>query len=342
MKVNKIILFFLCVASMSIHGQFKKDLEYSGFFDSYYWRGPVSFTGGIGSALSVGDLCSDLSCTTLKPYYTVGAGYKVWPRVFFGGDLEIFNLEATDSDTVRNISFTSTNVQFTAYGTFSFREDIVQRHGHFLKKKKLFKPYAYLGVGVLRYDVTASIEEANFPKWTINIPVGLGAQFHITHRVSILAEAIYRIGFTDLLDGVSENGNPDRNDAFGSFSVKLRYTPFARRIKPKKVKIDPELRKQWNDRFKNAGDSTSTGGSGTNSNKLTNETPSSNDEINEEEEDANDRTETDEDKFKGNNGFISDDQWEEKFEEEESEESEELEEDAEESSDDDWGNDSDW
>lgn len=341
MRVNKIVLLFFCVVSISLHGQFKKNLEYSGFFDSYYWRGPISFTGGIGSALYAGDLCSDVSCNTLSPYVTLGAGYKLWPRVFFGGDLEIFSLGATDTDDVRNISFTSNNLQLTAYGTFSLREDVVKRHGDFLKRKKLFKPYIYLGVSALRYNVDASLQETDFPKITVNIPVGLGAQFHITHRVSILAEGIYRIGFTDFLDGVSENGNPDRNDVFGSFSIKLRYTPFARRIKPKKIKVDPELRKQWNDRFKNSGDSTSTGDSSPKSNNITNDDSSNDTELNNssEEENLNNLPDSNEGGLNENSNDGGTGSEEDGFNDGEDSGSNE---DTGDSSDDDWGNDSDW
>lgn len=257
MRVKVLLVALLGMGSLVSNAQMKKGIEYSGFFDSYYWRGPVSITGGLGVAGYSGDLCSDLSCITPSLVTNIGIGYKIWPRVFLGAELDVFGLNATDKDPARNISFTSRNIGLSAYTDFYLREDIVRRHQDLVNGFKLFRPYVHAGITALNYNVEATVSEEDFPRTTLLFPIGLGANFHLTHRVNVQIEGLYHVSFTDYLDGVSENGNPDRNDAFATLRAKVIYTPFARRMKPKKIKVNSEQRRQWNDRM-NGGGSDST------------------------------------------------------------------------------------
>ncbi|MDP5082208.1 MAG: hypothetical protein NWP87_06075, partial [Winogradskyella sp.] len=77
MRFRSVVLALLSTIAFVSNAQLKKGIEYSGFFDSYYWRGPVAFTGGLGLAVYSGDLCSDLSCSTPSPYFSLGVGYKL-------------------------------------------------------------------------------------------------------------------------------------------------------------------------------------------------------------------------------------------------------------------------
>ena len=246
MKLKSIIVLILAALPFVSSAQQKKGIEYSGFFDSYYWRGPLSITGGVGFAMYNGDLCSDFSCTKPAAYYTLGLGYKVWPRVFIGAEVDYFGLNGTDEQEVRGFEFTSKNVELAAYLNFYILEDIIKRHSDLNKKTILVKPYLYLGVSGMRYKVTDNIGEATFPKYTALLPVGVGVLFDITPRINVKVDAVYKIGFTDYLDGASETANPEKNDAFGMARIKLVYTPKARRVKPKKIKVDPAEREKWN------------------------------------------------------------------------------------------------
>ena len=49
-------LLVLCVFQIANGQGISKKRDYSGFFDSYYYRGPLSFTGGIGTSMCTGDL----------------------------------------------------------------------------------------------------------------------------------------------------------------------------------------------------------------------------------------------------------------------------------------------
>ena len=240
------------------NAQQKKGIEYSGFFDSYYWRGPLSVTGGIGLAMYNGDLCSDFTCTKPSPYFTLGVGYKLWPKVFIGGELDYFGLNGKDKHASRGFEFTSKNIEIAGYINFYLVEDIIRRHSDLNKKTKMVKPYVYLGISAMRFDVTDNVGEINSPKFTGLVPVGLGVLFDITPRINVKVDAVYKIGFSDYLDGVSERANPDANDAYGMARIKLVYTPKARRRKPKKIKVDPAEREKWNQIMNGGGDTTNT------------------------------------------------------------------------------------
>lgn len=250
MKVRVLLVALVACVSSVVFSQAKKNIEYSGFFDSYYWRGPLSITGGVGLAGYSGDLCSTLDCISPSPYFSLGLGYKTWPRVYFGAEIDYFTLNAKDKSETRGFEFSSRNIELAGYVNFYLREDIVQRHQDLIKKRKIVKPYVYLGLSGMRYNVTDNVGETTFPKHTILVPVGAGVNFHITHRINVKLEGIYKIAFTDYLDGVSQQANPDRNDAFGIIRAKLVYSPFARRMKPKTIKVDAEQRALWNERNK--------------------------------------------------------------------------------------------
>jgi len=255
------MFLLLCGATFSCLGQAKKNIQYSGLFDTYYWSGPMSYTAGIGLAGYSGDVCSSLSCTKLSPYFTLGMGYKVLPRIFVGGEFDLFSLKAEDKIETRGYDFESNNLELAFYTNFYLREDIVRRHQDLVKKHKLVKPYIYAGFSFMNFVVNSDNNEVQYPRNAFLLPLGLGVNFHFTHRINVKVEGVYKLGFTDYLDGVSETAGPGR-DSYGILRVKLVYTPFARRMKPKKVKVDAEQRKQWNDRYNQGSGGSESSGSG--------------------------------------------------------------------------------
>lgn len=234
------ILIALIISVFCVQGQYKENIKYSGFFDSYYFSGKNAFSINAGGGLAYysGDLCGKLSCNNTNPTFNLGLGYKIWPRVRFGIDYKFLSIGATD-ETSRGYSFTSINHQLGAYGQFYFREDIVRRHQHLFRKPKLVKPYFKLGVGGLMFSpVTLDADNlivTTLPsiKYTLVIPASLGIAFDITKRWSILTEVAYQYTFTDLLDGYS-SANTNVKDMYGSFRIEVQYTPFAPKVKKKR------------------------------------------------------------------------------------------------------------
>ena len=94
MKLKHLIIAVLTALSFTAQGQAKKGIEYSSFFDSYYWRGPTAITFGAGTTGYFGDVCGDLSCVKPRFDFNLGLGYKVWPRVFLGLELDYETFKA--------------------------------------------------------------------------------------------------------------------------------------------------------------------------------------------------------------------------------------------------------
>lgn len=274
--MNKLKTFFFALSVLftvcSTQAQMKKNIDYSGFFDTYYVPDLWSFNAGLGFPLYYGDLCGGLGCNSDKTLsYTAGVGYKPWPKVMFGGNFYYTTLSAKDIDANRNISFVSKNMELALYGRYYLKDDIIRRHSDMFKRTKLFKPYVVVGFSGLYFNpkavssnaVTGIVAPVNegvtYPKLGMAIPFGMGASFDITRRVSILTEVIYRYTFTDLIDGVSTvYGNPGVKDSYLTLDLKIQWTPWAPRTKKKKQRAPKNVPNY-------AGDSTSAAGGGSDS-----------------------------------------------------------------------------
>jgi hypothetical protein len=112
-------------------------------------------------------------------------------------------------------------------------------------EKRTISPYIFAGVGIsflnIRRDWSRFNPEAfgsdsamlaglnedtlhSLPRSAAVIPVGLGFRYAISPRWSVMAEASYRIMFTDYLDGFSKAANPDKNDNYSNYAVGVIYT----------------------------------------------------------------------------------------------------------------------
>ena len=55
------------------------------------------------------------------------------------------------------------------------------------------------------------------------IPLGMGVKYFLTPKLALNAEAAYRLGYTDYLDGFSEAANPDKKDHYLNYSIGIIY-----------------------------------------------------------------------------------------------------------------------
>lgn len=251
-KILLLLSAILLLGSVTF-GQ-KGKLEYSGFFDSYYYKGKqnLNFTGNLGIGFYRGDLCE--MCFKPGLGFGLGANYKMWPRVMFGTEFHYLRLTGTDEEFRRNLSFESTILDFSIYGRFFLVDDVIRVAADRGRKPKFLKTYVVAGIGLINYSAKSSFtqpspptdtslfyeENIGYPRTSFVIPVGLGFSWRISNRFSLITEASYRITFTDYLDDVSERGNPDKNDGYGMIDLKLQYSPFAPRKKKKKSMAPPD------------------------------------------------------------------------------------------------------
>jgi hypothetical protein len=248
------IILMLMTFPFHMHGQGKREREYSGFFDSYYYRGPMSYTLSGGMTMSNGDLGKFYQSPLLRPAFGIGAGYKLWPRTMFGADFSYFRLASQMSSHGINIASSSANMELDLFARLYIVDDITRIAVDRRKRPKRFKPYIMSGIGIMRYNSlpTVSVDSllldsaSTMPLVTPSsgftpvIPVGLGVSIFITHRISVITEFAYRVAFTDLLDGVRILNDKSR-DGYGAFTLKIQYSPTApKRKKRMSMKSAPD------------------------------------------------------------------------------------------------------
>ncbi len=239
--VTVLSLFFLTF--LISFGQFKRQREYSGFFDTYYYRGPITFTLGAGLTTYRGDLTEAFGLKGLSYGMSLGANYKIWPHIVLGAEFSYLNFQSTDYNQSRNASFVATGFEFQAYGRLYFIDEIIRvapdrrKESHYT----FCKPYMQVGVGAILFNSKIDFNNTgrsftSSGNITLAIPTGLGLQFTITQRSSLCAEYIYRFTTTDLIDNLTYNGS--KNDGYGLLQLKFQYAPTAPKRK-KKMSLPP-------------------------------------------------------------------------------------------------------
>lgn len=238
-------VLLLCIVTTTIaFAQFKRQREYSGFFDTYYYRGPITFTLGGGMTTYRGDLTESLGLKGLSYGLSLGANYKIWPHIVLGAELSYLNLQSTDFNETRNASFVATGYELQAYGRLYLIDEIV-RVAPDRKKESQYtfcKPYIHLGVGLMMFHSTTTatnpliIGQNIANPITLALPAGMGLQFTITQRSSLCLEYVYRFTTTDNIDNITYEGSA--NDGYGLLQAKFQFAPTAPKRR-KKLNLPP-------------------------------------------------------------------------------------------------------
>ncbi|MET0392419.1 MAG: DUF6089 family protein [Chitinophagaceae bacterium] len=84
---------------------------------------------------------------------------------------------------------------------------------------------AYFGGDGSAMVANLSADEAHrLPKTIPVVPLGAGLRYTLSPRLSVSAEATYRLVFTDYLDGFSQAANPSQNDHYHSLTASVVYS----------------------------------------------------------------------------------------------------------------------
>ncbi len=230
----------LCVMHLAGAQGISKKRDYSGFFDSYYYRGPLSITGGIGTSLYKGDMASGFYGTP-GIAFSLGANYKVWPRTLFGAEFQYLSLAGKTSVTSTDSSASSITSSFTGtawglnlYARYYLIDDIIRKSPDRRSNRKV-KPYITAGVGFLHYTATGTL--GNGSGITPVFPVGLGIEFKMSPRLQIVPEFSHTFTLSDKLDGAALKKG---KDGYSMLMLKIQYSPFAPRKKKKTVSAPVE------------------------------------------------------------------------------------------------------
>ncbi|MEL6658906.1 MAG: DUF6089 family protein [Bacteroidota bacterium] len=102
-----------------------------------------------------------------------------------------------------------------------------EESGNFVRN---FSPYLGLGAGLVfsSEEVTASGTLDFKPEQEAGtvfiIPIDVGVRFAVTPNITATLFGGVRLSSSDLLDGISENGNPDTNDQYLTGGIGVSYT----------------------------------------------------------------------------------------------------------------------
>ncbi len=115
-------------------------------------------------------------------------------------------------------------------------------------------PYLFVGAGVvytkprINFQETTSQnpsvlkgivkdENTRFSYFNMAFPLGIGMKYTLNQRWVLSAEVAYRLTFTDYLDCVSFSGNPNKTDAYQTFTFTA-----ARRLGRTQYRSPPSIR----------------------------------------------------------------------------------------------------
>lgn len=138
----------------------------------------------------------------------------------------------------RNFKFSSPVKEFSVVGV------LIPYGDNFQRNITRLSPYFFAGIGYNFLNIHrdwSKLQASSFhpdspvltglgidsttqvPKGIPVIPIGIGARYTVSQRISLTAEANYRYTFTDYLDGFSYAANPSHNDSYYSLSVGAVY-----------------------------------------------------------------------------------------------------------------------
>ena len=231
-------------------------------------RGLIALVG-LNSSTYYGDLKDDSDVIDAKPSLSLGLMTGVSRRLYVRGEFSWITLSGRDNEADdkyrlrRNLSFTSSNYEFSVSGVFHF----VPYRGKFYQRPNL-NFYGFLGVGGVYFNPKAELdgelyalqplrtEGVNYSRLTLVVPFGVGGKVKLTPFANLSLEAGWRKSFTDYIDDVStvhidnasftnpvarqladrrpelgravvpagtRRGNSDRSDGYMLLSAKIEY-----------------------------------------------------------------------------------------------------------------------
>ena len=209
------------------------------FFLSFSPLSKAQFEVGVfvGGANYQGDLADGVIIwQESKPAFGALLRYTPMPYLTLRANYIQGKLTATDYNSKfvttrqRGYSFSSNIREFAVVGEFNvLGKTNSANYGDF---SFVFNPYIFAGLGVASTDGTPVAPDDTkpypFPEQGaknvfLSIPLGLGMKFQVAEFLSIGIEWGGRATFSDYVDGVSKNGNPNKNDWYMFGGLTLTY-----------------------------------------------------------------------------------------------------------------------
>lgn len=192
-----------------------------------YRRLPLRVNFGLNVAYYNGDLTSRLNDNTLRVGINAGLAKTLSPHVTIAADLSYFHLKAVDHFPERGYSFSSDNGLLTGRLRYNLFADKSLYLGPYYKEMPVLV-FVEAGVGALVYNpATAQYNQPieaegrnTYPALASVLPIGGGVTLRASQRLAFTIEGQYYFTSTDMLDGISQRGNPKLLDAFATLDFK--------------------------------------------------------------------------------------------------------------------------
>lgn len=204
-----------------------------------YHRLPLRVTGGLNLAYYNGDLTGKLSNNTLRVGINAGIAKTLSPHLTVVADASYLHLKAVDDYPERGYSFSADNGLFTGRLQYNLFADKSLYIGPMHKEVPVLV-FVEAGAGftvfnpsAAQYNTPLRPEGRNtYPALAAVLPVGGGVTLRASRRLGFTVEALYYFTSTDMLDDISQRGNPSQLDDFGTLTFKVEYTLGKHQKKP--------------------------------------------------------------------------------------------------------------
>ena len=247
-----VVFVLLCSPILEVKAQRAHNAKFrSSIRTSYNYRFKPIFTltGGVGLAVMNSDNwvpggeinLSSIHKNGLGPVLNVGAVYQLSSYLGVLANIDYASIKGNEENGVtqkRYITFKSNSVGVSGSLVVNLVNGYTRARSFRTRRERPVVPYVKAGIGFLSYSATSSQQgvgelpaETAYPAVAAVIPVGLGVKFNLSEQISFAPEFNLHITTTDYLDNRKIDGNTflTSNDLFASSSVKLLYTPSAKR-----------------------------------------------------------------------------------------------------------------
>lgn len=210
-----------------------------------YRRLPTRLALGFNLANYNGDLTGRLRDNTLRLGLSLGLVRTLSPHLTFGADLGYVKLQAVDQYPTRGFRFGGTNALLTTFLRYNILADKSMYLGP-NNRPTTWQPFLQAGVGATVYNpgvaqatpfgtVLLPAEgnnTATFSGVAAVLPVGAGVTLRASRSLYLTLEGLYYFTSSDLLDGISQRGNPNSVDSFMTLGLKVEYAFYKKNGKP--------------------------------------------------------------------------------------------------------------
>ncbi len=196
-----------------------------------YRRLPLRVNFGLNVAYYNGDLTDRLKDNTLRVGINAGLAKPLSPHVTVVADLSYFHLKAVDRFPERGYDFSSDDGMLTGRLRYNLFADKSLYLGPNHKEMPVLV-FVEAGVGALlfkpaagQYNQPLAPEGRNmYPALAGVLPLGGGVTLRASQRLAFTLEGLYYFTSTDMLDDISQRGNPKVLDAFATLGFKAEFS----------------------------------------------------------------------------------------------------------------------